>query len=118
MIKVDKEIQDHLNELNFILVNRSVELEQRIKSTNNVTDKESYKKEFDELVKSDMVKLKNIQSVFETMKKNTLKLQDQHCKNEAMKQLNTTKQQINSFIQIMKTIVSKVNNEKLNLSFL
>jgi len=117
-VKIDKEIQHHINRIKAVFIDRSVKLEKWIKSEKNVTLKESYKKKLDDLVNNDLEELKVIEELFKDMQNDTLNLKNGVCKKEALKQLNTTKRHINSFIQTMNGVLIQSGEKSKKVSFL
>ena len=108
VIKIDSEIQHEIDQIKSELLKRSIEIEGKIKSETNKTVIESHRKDLDELVRYDMVSLKRIEQIFHSLKNSTLSEKNENCKNEALKKLKITKNEIRSFIQTMKTVTGKL----------
>ena len=116
-MKLDKEIEADINQIKSMIYNRSIQIEVKIKSSKNQTEIKENKKELAELVHFQKTKLKEIEDLFNQMKKISLELKDEYCKVEVLKQLINTKENINALIQTMKT-VSKIGVDDEQLFFL
>ena len=107
MAKIDKQIQDFLDTINAAFIEKTVEIEKEYKAAKNVTEKANLKKSLDELINSDLKKIKEIQDVFDGVKKETNDLKNQYCKKQALAKLNDVNDHIRVFMQTMNAVVSK-----------
>jgi hypothetical protein len=117
-VKIDQEIQNHINRIRAVFIDRSVKLEKLIKSEKNVKLRESYRKKLDDLLNNDLEELKVIEELFKDIQSDTLNLKNNVCKKQALKQLNSTKRHINSFIQIMNGVLTQSGEKSKKVSFL
>ena len=108
IMKIDNEIRDEINQIKSELMNKSLEIEQKIQNEKNSTVKENHKKDLEDIMTHDISIVKRIEKIWKDLVNSSLIEKNRLCKAGALNKLEVTKTEIRSFIQTMKIVAGKL----------